>query len=154
MNTFLEARYHEAHARYLSQCAYMHETNVKFAEQKGGVAALTGADKARFEGIQNRMIDLVAFADATNDFIQDLQQTIGDLMTEKQRLAAELTHTRDVVSSEYNVLKQRIADEQKEERRARTLQRAQADFPNLFAPWPQQKLPVCFPDYQGITFCL
>lgn len=154
MNTFLESRYHEAHARYLFQCAYMHETNVKFAEQKGGVAALTGADKARFEGIQSRMIDLVAYADATKDFIESLQQTIDDLMTEKQRLAAELTHTRDMVHSEYNVLKQRITDERKEERRARTLQRAQADFPNLFAPWPQQKLPVCFPDNQGITFCL
>lgn len=91
MNTFLEARYNEAHRRYLDQCAYMHETNLAFAEKKGGVEALTGADKSRFEGIRSRLIDLVAFADASQDYIQSLQETIDELIQEKRRLRAQVT---------------------------------------------------------------
>lgn len=91
MNTFLEARYREAHRRYLDQCAYMHETNLNYAEKKGGVEALTGADKARFEGIQSRLIDLVAFADASQDYIQSLQDTIDELIKEKRSLRAQIT---------------------------------------------------------------
>lgn len=90
MNTFLEARYNEAHRRYLDQCAYMHETNMAFAEKKGGVAVLTGADKARFEGIQSRLIDLVAFADASQAYIQSLQDAIDELIQEKRRLRAQV----------------------------------------------------------------
>lgn len=91
MDTFLEARHAEAHRRYLNQVAYMHETNLAFAEKKGGVAALTGPDKARFEGIQNRLIDLVAFADAAQDYISSLQETIEDLIREKRRLRSQVT---------------------------------------------------------------
>lgn len=91
MNTFLESRFHTAHRRYLDQCAYMHETNLAFAEKKGGVEVLTGADKARFEGIQSRLIDLVAFADAAQDYIESLQETIDDLIQEKKRLRAQVT---------------------------------------------------------------
>lgn len=94
MNTYLEARYREAHRRYLDQIAYMNETNLKFAEQKGGADALTGSDKARFEGIQSRLIDLVAYADASKDYIESLQEMIDDLITEKKRLRAQLAdHT-------------------------------------------------------------
>lgn len=91
MNTFLESRFHVAHKRYLDQVAYMHETNLAFAEKKGGIDAISGADKARFEGIQNRLIDLVAFADASQDYIESLQETIDDLLQEKKRLRAQLT---------------------------------------------------------------
>jgi hypothetical protein len=91
MNTFLEARHAEAHRRYLDQVAYMNESNLKFAEKEGGVSALTGANKARYEGIQNRLIDLVAYADAAQDYIESLQQAIDDLMQEKKRLRAQLT---------------------------------------------------------------
>lgn len=93
MNTFLEARYHEARRRHLEQCAYMHETNLAYAEKKGGVDALAGPDKSRFEGIQNRLIDLVAFADAAGDYIESLEQTINDLLLEKKRLRAQLAES-------------------------------------------------------------
>lgn len=93
MNTFLESRYNVAHSRYLDQVAYMHESNLKFAEKQGGVDALAGADKTRFEGIQSRLIDLVAFADAAQDYIESLQETIDDLIQEKKRLRAQLTES-------------------------------------------------------------
>lgn len=94
MNTFLHARYHEAHRRYLAQVAYMHETNLAFAEKKGGVAALEGADKNRFEGIQSRLIELVAFADAAQEYTQSLEDWIENLIIEKKRLAERLAeHT-------------------------------------------------------------
>lgn len=90
MDSFLESRFREARRNYLDQCAYMHETNLKFAEQKGGVEALTGADKSRFEGIQGRLIHLVAFNDAAGDYIESLEQTIDDLLLEKKQLRARL----------------------------------------------------------------
>jgi len=91
MNTFLDARYREAQRRYLDQCAYMHETNLGYAEKKGGAEALTGADKARFEGIQNRLIDLVAFNDAAQEYIDSLHEYIDDLLKEKRSLRAQLS---------------------------------------------------------------
>lgn len=91
MYTYFEARYNEAHRRYLDQVAFMHETNQKFAEKKGGVAALDGADKARFEGIQGRLIDLVAYADAANDYISSLQEEIDNLLLEKKQLKSRVT---------------------------------------------------------------
>lgn len=91
MNTFLESRYYEAQRRYLDQCAYMHETNLKHAEQRGGVEALTGADKTRFEGIQGRLVDLVAFNDAAGDYIASLESMINDILLEKKQLRARLT---------------------------------------------------------------
>jgi hypothetical protein len=91
MNTFLEARYHQAKTRYLDQCAYMHETNLKWAEKQGGVDAITGKDKSRFEGIQDRLIDLVAFNDAAQEYIESLQDTIEQLIQEKKQLKARLS---------------------------------------------------------------
>lgn len=91
MNTFLEARYNEAHRRYLDQVAYMHETNEKFAEKQGGVDALTGSDKARYDGIKSRLIDLVAYADAAQDYISSLQEAIDELLLEKKRLRSRIT---------------------------------------------------------------
>ena len=91
MYTYHEARYNEAHRRYLDQVAYMNETNLKFAEQKGGIDTLAGADKARFEGIKNRLIDLVAYADAANDYIQSLQERLDELTLEKKQMRARIT---------------------------------------------------------------
>lgn len=90
MNTFLQARYNEAQRRYLAQCAYMQETNLAFAEKKGGADALTGADKARFEGIQGRLIDLVAFNDAAEEYIDSLHAMIDDLLQERKSLRARV----------------------------------------------------------------
>ena len=90
MNTFLHARFNEAQRRYLAQCAYMQETNLAFAEKKGGVDALTGADKARFEGIQGRLIDLVAFNDATEEYIDSLHDILDDLLQERKSLRAQI----------------------------------------------------------------
>lgn len=91
MDTFLESRYTESKRRYLNQCAYMHETNLAFAEKQGGVAALTGKDKARFEGIQNRLIEIVGFGDAAQEYIESLQELIDELIQEKKQLKSQLS---------------------------------------------------------------
>lgn len=90
MNTFLEARFRHARSRYLDQCAYMNESNLKFAEKKGGVEALEGADRARFEGIQSRLIDIVAYDDAVTEYIESLEQHIDELLLEKKRLRSQV----------------------------------------------------------------
>lgn len=135
MNNFLEARYKEAKARYLNQCAYMHETNLAYAEKKGGVDNLTGTDKTRFEGIQGRLVDLVAYSDAAQEYIEALQTQIDDLLDNRRRIVAEIQHIREVETSQYNVIRQRLTDEAKEERRALRRQQVEQELPHLFHAW-------------------
>lgn len=155
MNTFLEARYNEAHRRYLDQVAYMQESNLAFAEKKGGVGALTGADKNRFEGIQSRLIDLVAFADAAGDHIADLQEWIEDLITTQRQLSAELNHRRSI--EQYELIRARMTDEAKDEKRRLSIQRLHDEMPQLFARAQWHRGSMILTDYSeisGITFSL
>lgn len=86
----------EARNEYLNQCAYMHQAMNTYAEQRGGVEALTDADARNYNGRQAGLIKLVAYDDAVMNCISEMQDWIEQLLNEKRSLKAEVDRIKGI----------------------------------------------------------
>jgi len=94
---YLRAQYHRTRAEALDQVAYMDARNRESAERAGGVDALEGSARARFLGIQQRLI-VLADADAiAHEYISALENEVGAALQRAAKAERDLRELRGEV---------------------------------------------------------
>jgi len=94
MNDFLRAQYEQSRQTSLLELADMQARNDEYAEKNGGLEHMPDNVRRVYEARQRSLIRLVAHHDRTQEYIDDLQAWISQLIQENRRLAAEQNHQR------------------------------------------------------------
>jgi len=133
MITYTQSAYEAARTEFLRQCAYMTAQNDKFAQERGGVEALSPADARIYHGRQNRILALVLFHDRAQELIREYQRWTEDLI-------AKVRSAKNRADDEDNALRYELArvfpqykdETAREHQRALSITTLQLSMPQLF----------------------
>ncbi len=133
MNDFLQHQYQAARQTSLHELAQMQNRNDEYAEKNGGIDNLPDAVRRAYEARKNTLIRIVAYHDRTQEYIEDLQEWIGQLIQENRRLADQVRDAdRGWMKYFPNITNPNQTESDIQHRRYMSITRLQLEMPNLF----------------------
>ena len=123
--TYEATLYEQARQVFLNDVARMNLRNDEYAEKRGGVEAMDLQSKSAYNLNRDRLIRLVQYHDATQQYIEQLHSWIEDL-TYKNR---DLANRQYGWQAMFPILKDESA---KEHKRHMTITHLQLTHPELF----------------------
>jgi len=133
MNGFLRAQYEQSRQTSLLELADMQARNDEYAEKNGGLEHMPDNVRRVYEARQRSLIRLVAHHDRTQEYIDDLQAWISQLIQENRRLAAEQNHQRTGWLKYFpNITNPNQTESDREHRRYMSVPSLQLEMPELF----------------------
>lgn len=133
MNDFLRHAYHTAKQTYLNDLAHMQAQNDAYADQHGGEANLAPDKRRIFEGRRNKIIRMVQFHDRAQEYIEELENWIDEILKHNRTMQAQVTDARTEWYQHFPRLTRRAPEEtQKEHHRHLTITELQLQMPHLF----------------------
>jgi len=128
MVTYFQGLHAEARPIFLENFQYMLRQNEQFAEEKGGVEALTDEQRRIYEGRRRRLTALANYSDACESLIEGLQAWVNDLIAEKRQLKSQLRDQEEP----WRNLAQNNPEGWRETLREQTHLRARILYPHLY----------------------
>lgn len=133
MNDFLRAQYEQSRQTCLHELAAMQERNEEYADKNGGADNLPENVRRTYEARKNTLIRLVAYHDRTQEYIEDLQEWIAELIRENRNLAARAADNEQGWKRFFpNLTNTAINENQREHRRQLSIIQLQLEQPELF----------------------
>lgn len=128
MVSYFQGLHAEARPVFLENFQYMLRQNEQYADEKGGVDALTDEQRRIYEGRRRRLTALANYSDACEALIEGLQEWIEDLTRKNQALKSQL---RDQ-DAPWKQLAQANPDGWRETLREQSHLRARILYPHLY----------------------
>ncbi len=134
MTDFLQSQYEQSRQASLLELAGMHQRNEEYAEKNGGAEGnLPDNVRRTYEARKNTIIRIVAAHDRAQEYIEDLQAWISDLIRQNRQLAAAQKEAAEGWRKYFpNITNPNQTESDREHTRHISITRLQLEMPNLF----------------------
>lgn len=133
MTDFLRAQYEQSRQASLHELAAMHQRNEEYAEKNGGVENLPDNIRRTYEARKNTLIRIVAAHDRAQEYIEDLQSWISDLIRQNREIASAQKEAAEGWRKYFpNITNPNQTESDREHSRQISILRLQINHPELF----------------------
>ncbi len=133
MNDFLRAQYEQARQTSLQELAAMQQRNEEYAEKNGGIGNLPDNVRRTYEARQSTIIRLVAYHDRATEYVEDLQEWIGELIRQNRELSTKVKDADHGWMKYFpNMTNPNQTESHREHRRQMSILHLQLEHPELF----------------------
>lgn len=134
MTDFLRAQYEQSRQASLHELADMHQRNEEFAEKNGGADGnLPDNIRRTYEARKNTLIRIVAAHDRAQEYIEDLQGWISELIRQNRELTAAQKEAAEGWRKYFpNMTNPNQTESDREHRRQMSIINLQLAHPELF----------------------
>lgn len=133
MNAILRQQYEEARETAINEVAYMLNSLDRWAEEKGGAENLSPDDQRAYDSRHRRIVRLSAFADRTQEYIDDLENWVAELIQQNRSIAAKVADAEKGWRQYFpRMTKGADPESVREHQRFLSITQAKMDFPDLY----------------------